>query len=144
MEWESDSPCLSHTCGGQEHDSPTRGSRGLLEFRDYGAIPVRGLLLIAKRQFEGIWERRSLWEMPVEESRAATEARRYCWVTHIAPSIASLSPHTSIGSWTIEKLAHQTHDSLNHRAGPHPECSFKWLMHRSTESTPVRRAPVCA
>ena len=30
---------------------------------------------------KGMWGRRLWWEMPVEESRAAMEARRYCWVT---------------------------------------------------------------
>ena len=46
---------------------------------------------------------------------------------------ASSSPHTSIGSWTIERLAHQTPDTLNYRAGPHPGCSFKWLICQTTE-----------
>ena len=35
-------------------------------------------------------------------------------------TIASLSPHTSIGSWRIERLAHQMPDSLNYRVGPQP------------------------
>ena len=33
-----------------------------------------------ERQIEGMWGRRLWWEMPVEESRAAMEARQYCWV----------------------------------------------------------------
>ena len=38
----------------QEHRSPGRDSGCKLEFRDYGAIPVRGLLLTTERQIEGI------------------------------------------------------------------------------------------
>ena len=50
-----------------------------------------------------------------------------------AITIASLSPHTSTTLWTIERLARQTPDTLNYRAGPHPGWSFKWLMCRITE-----------
>ena len=35
-----------------------------------------------------------------------------------AITIASLSPHTSIGRWTAERLAHQTPGTLNYRVGP--------------------------
>ena len=45
-----------------------------------------------------------------------------------ANTIACLSQHASIGSWTIESLAHQMLDALNYRVGPHPECPFKCLM----------------
>ena len=82
MEWESDSPCHSHTYPGQGHRSPGRRSRWELEFRDCAAIPGRGLLLTEERQIEGMWRRRLWWEMSVEESPAAMEARRYCWVTN--------------------------------------------------------------
>ena len=34
------------------------------------------------REIEGMWGRRLWWEMLVEESWAAMEARRYCWVMH--------------------------------------------------------------
>ena len=47
-----------------------------------GAIPGQGLLLTAERQIEGVWGRRSWWEMLVEESQAAMETRQYCWVMH--------------------------------------------------------------
>ena len=36
-----------------------------------------------------------------------------------AITIASLPPHASIGSWTIERLAHQMPEALNFRVGPH-------------------------
>ena len=75
MEWESDSPCSSHTYARQEHRSPARGSSWELEFRDCGAIPVQGLLLTVERWIEGMWGRRSWWQMPVEGSQAAMEAR---------------------------------------------------------------------
>ena len=81
MEWESDSPFHSHMYPGQEHWFPGSGSGWELELRDCGAIPGRGLLLTEDRQIEGTWGRRSWWEMPVEESHAAMEARQYCWVT---------------------------------------------------------------
>ena len=67
---------------GQEHGSPGRDSGWEPEFRDCGAIPVRGLLLTVDRQIEGMWGRRLWWEMPVEENLAAMEARWYCWVMH--------------------------------------------------------------
>ena len=35
-----------------------------------------------------------------------------------AITTASLSPHTSIGSWTTERVAHQRPDALNCRVGP--------------------------
>ena len=44
-------------------------------------------------------------------------------------TIASLPPQAIIGSWIIERLAHQVPDDLNYRIGPHSGCSFKWLMH---------------
>ena len=46
-----------------------------------------------------------------------------------AITIASLSPGASISSWTIERLAHQTPDTLNYRVEPHPGFPFKCLMH---------------
>ena len=46
---------------------------------------------------------------------------------------ASLPIPISIGSWTIERLAHQMPDALNYRVGPYPECTFQWLMHWSIE-----------
>ena len=78
MEWESDSSCHSHTYPGQECSSPGRHSSWELEFRDCGAIPGQGLLT-AERWIEGMWGRRLWWEMLVEESQAAMEARRYYW-----------------------------------------------------------------
>ena len=108
MEWESDSPCRSHINTRQEHGSPGRGSGWELEFRDCGAIPGQGLLLTAKRQIKGMWGRRSWWEMPVEESQAAMEARRYCWVTR-----KGWSHHHSLC------LSTRQHRQLNNReAGP--------------------------
>ena len=37
-----------------------------------------------------------------------------------ATTIGSLPPHSSISSWTRERLAHQTPDALNYRVGPQP------------------------
>ena len=136
MEWESDSSCCSHTYPRQGHTSPGRLSGWELEFRDYGAISRWGPLLTAERWIEGMWGKRLWWEMPVEESRAATKARLYCWVRGGAITIASLSLYTSINSWIIESLAHQTPDAQNYRVG-HPGCSFKWLMCQTQSRTPA-------
>ena len=75
MESESDSPCSSHTYPRQEQWSPRRHSSRELEFRDCGAIPERGLLLTVERWNEEMCEKRLWWEMPVEESQIAMEAR---------------------------------------------------------------------
>ena len=82
MEWESDSPCRSHTYPGQGHWSPGKCSGWELENRNCGAIPGRGLLLTAERWIEGMWGRRLWWEILVEESQAAMKTRQYCWVRH--------------------------------------------------------------
>ena len=50
-----------------------------------------------------------------------------------AITIASLSPHSMIGSWTIERLAHQMPVALNYRVGPYTGCPFRCLMCRSTK-----------
>ena len=78
MEGESDSPCGSHTHPGQGCRCPGRCSGWELEFKDCGTIPGQGLMLTVKRQIERMLGRRSWWEMPVEESQAAMEARQYC------------------------------------------------------------------
>ena len=79
MEWESDSPCHSHTYLRQRRWSPGRRSSLELEFRDCGATPGPGMLLTVERQIKEMWGRRSWWEFPMEESQAATEARRTTW-----------------------------------------------------------------
>ena len=53
----------------------------LEELRYCSEILGWGLQLTAERQTKGMWGRRSCWEMPVEESQAAMEARQYCLVT---------------------------------------------------------------
>ena len=83
--------------------------------------------------------------MPVEENQAAMEARWYSWVTCRGWSHHhGLSPHASIGSWTIERLAHQMPDALNYRVGLHSGCPFKCLMHWSTEWDPRQGIPLSA
>ena len=82
MEWESYSPCCSHIYPGQGLRSFRRCSSYKLEFRGCGTIPEQELLLTAERWIKGMWGRRLWWEMPVEESQAAMEARQNCWVMH--------------------------------------------------------------
>ena len=139
MEWESDSPCCSHTYLGQECLFPGRCNSLELVFRDCGAIPGQGLLLTVERRIKGceggdcggkcqLREARQPWKQG-DTAESCKEGG--------AIIIASLSPHASISSWTIERLAHQTPDALNCRVGPHPGCSFKWWAEQQT-STPPR------
>ena len=93
MEWESDSPCHSHTYPRQERRSPARHSIWELEFRDCGTIPGRRFLLTAERQIEGMWGRRLWLGNTCRGKPGSMEARHYCWVTcrgwshHLSPSL---------------------------------------------------------
>ena len=123
MEWESGSPCCSHTYPRQGRSFPGR-HRGLeLELRDCGAIPGRGLLLTAERQIKGVWGRRQWWEarQPWKQGNAAE--------SHVeggAITVASLSPHAS-SSWTRQRPAHQIPEALNCGAGrPQGAPSSAW------------------
>ena len=58
-----------------------------------------------------------------------------------AITIATLPPQASIGSWTIESLAHQTPDALNYRVGAHPGCPFKCLSCQTIEKEPREGSP---
>ena len=143
MEWESDSPCLTHTHSGQGHRSPGRHSGWELEFRDCRAIPERGLLLTAEKWMEWMWERRLWWKMPVEESRAAKEARWYCWVMcrgwkhpHSLSLPTRQHPQLNNREAGLSKAR-----CGNYRAGPHPGCPFKCLMCGSTGQDPSQRGP---
>ena len=137
MEWDSDRPCCSHTYPGQECWSPGRHSSWEPEFRDYGAIPGQGSLLTVERRIERMW-RRSWWEMRLEKSQAAMEARQYCWVMWRGWSHhRSLSLPTQPASadeqqrgWPIKSLMHWV------RVGPHPGYPFKCLTHGITEKDP--------
>ena len=148
MEREWDSPCQSRTYPGQGPRSPGRRNGWQLEFRDCGAISGQALLWTAERWIEGMWGRRLWWEMPVEESQAAMEARRYCWVMRGggAVTVASLPLRVSISSWTRERLARQMPDALNYRVGPQPGgppplCA--WLAQQQRR-TPGKRALLSA
>jgi len=145
MEWESYSPCCSHIYPGQGLRSFRRCSGYKLEFRGCGTIPEQELLLTAERWIKGMWGRRLWWEMPVEESQAAMEARQNCWVMHRGWSHHhSLSLPTCQHRQLNNSLAHQTPDALNYRVGPHPGWPFKWLMHQSTEKDPRQRSLLSA
>ena len=152
MEWESDSPCCSHTYAGQEYRSPGRGSSWELEFRDCGAVPVQWLLWTVERWIEEMWGRRLWWETPVEESQAAMEARWYCWVTRRSwshhHSLSLHKPASAAEQWrdrpikdlTTELQSRAPHrvpfpvpDVQIYRVGPHLGCPFQCLMRRSTE-----------
>ena len=59
-------------------------------------------------------------------------------------TIASLSPHASVGSWTMERLAHQTPDTLNSRVGPIRGVSLSAWCANLQSRTPARGASPCA
>ena len=128
MEWESDSPCCSHTYPGQKCWFPGRRSSWELEFRDCGSTPGRGLLLTAERLIEGMWRGdhggkclwRKAWQPWKQGSTAESDVRGG------AITIASLSPHACVSSWTIQRLAHQTHEN------------------RLQSRTPIQGAPLSA
>ena len=164
MGWESDSPCHGHTCPGQWRWSPGRLSSWELAFRACGVKPGQGLLLTVERWSEGMWGWRLWWEMPVEENRAAMEARQYCWVKDRRwRHQHSLFSHTSISSWTLERLAHQMPDHWTTEQDPTqgaplsawcanlqsrtpPGCPFKCLMCQFTGRPPpplARGVPLC-
>jgi len=146
MEWKSDSTCRSHTYYGQECWSPGRCSSWELEFRDCGANPGRGLLLTVEIQIEGMWGRRSWWEMPMEKSQGAMEARWYSWVM-----LSGWNHHQSLSLPTCQHL------QLNNReAGPsntrHTELQSRiprgvplsnWCTNIQS-SAPARVCPLCA
>ena len=130
MKSESDSSCCSYTYPGQGCRSPLQGTvaRGW-SFRDCGAIPGWGLLLSVERRMEGMWGRRLWWNMPVEVSQAAMEARWYCWVTHSGWShhhslSSQVSQHQQLNNQTLVAhqilVAHQMLEALNYRVGPQP------------------------
>ena len=61
-----------------------------------------------------------------------------------AVTTASLPPHSSISSLTVERLAHQMPEALNYRVGPHPSAPLSALCTDLQSRTPGRGAPVCA
>ena len=126
MEWESDSPCHSHTDPRHGRRSPGRCRSWQLKFRDYGAIPGWGLLLTVEKWIEGMWGRRLWWEMPVEERRATMEAKSYCWVMH-----RGWGHHHSLSLPTHKHL-----QLKNRETGP----SNAWYTELKSR-TPARAAP---
>ena len=145
----------------QEHVSPGRHSGWKLEFRDCGATPGRGLLVTAERRMEGMWGRRTWWEMPVEESWAAIEARWYCWVTrrgwsnHHSLSLPtrqhpklnsreagpSNAWRTELQSRTPPRVPLSVTDVPIYGVGPQPGGPSMCLTHRTTEKDPRQGSP---
>ena len=65
------------------------------------------------------------------------------WVGSGAITIASLFPHTSIGRWTIERLAHQELDALNYRVSPTQGAPLSDWCADLQSRTPARGARLC-
>ena len=141
MEWDSDSPCHSHTYPGQERWSPGRHNGWELEFREQSW--GEGCCWLWRDRLRacegGDHAGKCWWRKARQQWKQGNTAESH--VGDGAIIIVSLSPHASISSWTIERLAHQTHDALNYRVEPHPGCSFKWLMCQTKSRTPARGAP---
>ena len=109
--------------------------------------------IVEQSQGEGCWWLRRDWSRGVEGGdcggkclwrkagqlwkQGSTAASR---VGGGAITIGSLSPHASICSWTTERLTHQTPDTLNYKAGPHPGCPFKCLMCQYTGQDPIQES----
>ena len=146
MEWESDSPCHSHTHPRQGHRSPRRDSSWELDLGDCGAIPGQGLLLNPEKRTDGGWGGILGCEMPVEEHQAPWKQGDTAEpiIVGSAITIASFSPRTSIGSWTIKSLANQVPDSLIYRVGAHPGAPSMCLMPQTTEKNPSQGSPLSA
>ena len=70
------------------------------------------------------------WEMPVEEmeGRHGSKVILLSHTWRVEPTPSPLSPHANIGSWTIERLAHQMPDALNYRLGPQPGRESKMVV----------------
>ena len=122
-----------HTHG---HRFPGRCSCWELEFRNCGAIPGRGLLLTAERGIEGMWGdcggnclRRKAGQ-PWKQGDTAE--------SHIAGraiTIAFLTTHASISSWTRERRPSNTwHADLQSRAPASgaPLCAWRSEQQRKT------------
>ena len=132
MEWESDSPCHSHTYPGQGSRSPARHSSWKLEHQIVEQFQGEGCCWLwqerPRRREGGNCGGKCLWQKARQPWKQDDTAG--------AITIASLSPQASTGSWTVERLTHQTPDctelqsrtpsrvflevtdALNYRVGP--------------------------
>ena len=123
MEWESDSPCHSHTYPWQGRRSPGRCISLELDFRDCGAVPGLGLLLTVERRIGsrgcegGDCGGKCLWRKARQPWKQGDTAESHVG-GGVITILSSLTWHASICSWVTEGLAYQTPDTLNYRAGP--------------------------
>ena len=119
----------------QECKSPGRCSGWELGFRDCGAIPGEGCYRPWRDGSQGCdggdCGGKCLWRK-ARQPRKQGDTAESC-VGGGAITIASQPPKTTIHSWTIESLSHQTTDALNYRVGPHPGSPFKCLTCITTE-----------
>ena len=147
MEWESDSPCHSHTYPRQGHRSFGRHSveswsLGILE-QSQG----KGCYWLHRDRMRGCeggdcaWK--CLWRKAGEPWKQDNTVESCLGSGAI--TLASLTPIASNSSWTIERLAHQTPDAPNYRAGPQPGVPSMCLTHGTTEKDRkgALQAPEC-
>ena len=101
-EWNEnhrDNPCLSPKHSRQGHKSPRKCSGWEVRCRDLRSTQGQSLLLTVGIQPEGMWGRKSWWEMLVEKNQAAMKERGYCWVI----TVTAFSPHANTSSWKTQK-----------------------------------------
>ena len=128
---ESDSPCSSHTYPRQgPQEGAAAGSWRLGAWSDPRVSAAVDCRDRPRGGEGGAW-----WETPVQESRAGgSKAILLSHTAEVEPSPQPLSPpQASTSSWTLERLARQTPEAPNYRAGPHPGCPVKCLTRGSTE-----------
>ena len=111
---------------------PKNHSGWKLKCRDWRAVPGWSLLLTMGKRPKWMWVRRSQFEMPVEESWAAVEARQYSWVTH-----SGWSHHCRLSFPTHQHQQQRNRERL-HRGWP-----FKCLMCAATEKNQPKRPLEC-
>ena len=143
MKWETDSPCHSHSYTREECRSPGRVAGSW------------SLGIVKQSQWEGCcWLQRKEWrgcEGGDHDGKCQLRKARKPWkqgntaescIEGGAITIASLSPHASIGSWSIENLAQQTPDALNFRVGSHQGAPLSAWCADLQSRTSVRGGPL--
>ena len=146
MEWESGSPCHSHTNPRQGHGSPGRCRSWELERGGLWSSPQeRAAVDCGETDWGGVREVTVVGnpcggKLGRHGSKAIRWLTRRGWSHHHR----LFSPHASTGSWTMERLAHQTLMLLNYRVGPHPGWPFECLTCPTTEKDPRQGSPLSA
>ena len=144
MEGESDWPCRSHTYPEQGFRSSRERSIWELEFRDCQSNTRVRAVVDCREDWGcegGDCGAKCLWRKARQPWKQGDTAES-C-VGGRAITIASLVPHASIGSLTIDRLAHQAPDLPMYRIGPKPGMPSMCLMHQTREGPQAREPSKC-